>query len=433
MEETISEVKKILDDSFKRKLSETSVDGNSPKQKPPPVKLPEDTPEWGRMLFDRIKDIENHLTTSVDFIVDTAAECLTEVGFMKNQYKEQSERMDDIMYQVAQVKSHNKALQEKVVRMENQSRRDNLLFYGISEEKGESDADCLNKVYELLARKVGIPIPVLNRMSIVRGHRKGVHVEGKNRPIIVKFHYFPDKQHILSCAKRLKGTYYFINEDYAVETEKTRRMFYPILKKSRQLPQFKDKVFLHVDNLIVDGKAYTTETLQNLPEPLNPAKLASKVDDHMVRFFGKASPFSNFATHVMMINNVTFCCNAQQYLKGKGDEFGDDEAAARIMATTDPVKMYSIGQHIKDYDESRWRQVCDGIMLRGLKVKFNNPKYKALLLETGNRYLAECNGRDTYWSTGVYMEDTLSTNRHAWQGDNKLGKLLMQVRDILHT
>ncbi len=44
--------------------------------------------------------------------------------------------------------------------MENHSRRYNLLFYGISEERGETDSDCLNNVYDLLIMQVGIPTGV---------------------------------------------------------------------------------------------------------------------------------------------------------------------------------------------------------------------------------------------------------------------------------
>ena len=57
-------------------------------------------------------------------------------------------------------------------------------------------------------------------------------------------------------------------------------------------------------------------------------------------------------------------------------------------------------------------------MLSGLRIKFKNPELRSLLLATGNEELVEGNWwRDTYWGVceGV--------------GQNKLGKLLMQVRE----
>ncbi len=49
------------------------------------------------------------------------------------------------------------------------------MFYGISEERCETDIDCLNKVYGLHIMQVGIPTQVLNKMRIERGHRKGAY------------------------------------------------------------------------------------------------------------------------------------------------------------------------------------------------------------------------------------------------------------------
>ncbi len=72
----------------------------------------------------------------------------------------------------------------------------------------------------------------------------------------------------------------------------------------------------------------------------------------------------------MKVSGINYCCNEQRYQKAKADEFEDDKAAAKIMVTSNPTKMYVIGQNIKNnFDEARWRRVCDNIMLEGLLVK----------------------------------------------------------------
>ncbi len=50
MEEAVDQVKKMLHDNFKRKHSESSEIGKSPKRKSlhDELVLPEDTPEWGK-------------------------------------------------------------------------------------------------------------------------------------------------------------------------------------------------------------------------------------------------------------------------------------------------------------------------------------------------------------------------------------------------
>ncbi len=91
---------------------------------------------------------------------------------------------------------------------------------------------------------------------------------------------------------RLKGPRYCINTDYSAETEPQHRALYPVLKAACQLSQFKDKVKLQVDKHM-DDKIYTTENTMDLSEPINPSKLATKMDDHLVCFCGRPRPLSN--------------------------------------------------------------------------------------------------------------------------------------------
>ncbi len=121
--------------------------------------------------------------------------------------------------------------------------------------------------------------------------------------------------------------------------KKTRLTLYPMVKAARQLPQYKDKVQLHIDKLRLDGRTYTVENMRDLLAPLNPTILTTNVDECLVRFFGKASPLSNCHSSKIMINGALYSCNEQQYQKAKSDEFEDEETAAKIMATTNPGKM----------------------------------------------------------------------------------------------
>ncbi len=84
--------------------------------------------------------------------------------------------------------------------------------------------------------------------------------------------------------------------------------------------------------------------------------------------------------------------------------------------------MYSIGQTIKGFEARRWSHVCVSIMIRGMKEKFRDPKFKEFLLKTGDRHIAECNSKDMYWGTSIYLDDPKSLNRYAWNGKNKLGE-----------
>jgi predicted NAD-dependent protein-ADP-ribosyltransferase YbiA (DUF1768 family) len=69
-----------------------------------------------------------------------------------------------------------------------------------------------------------------------------------------------------------------------------------------------------------------------------------------------------------------------------------------------------------------WEEVKDGIMYKLLKSKFTDPVLRDKLIATGSAELIEGNNHwDRYW--GVCRGE----------GQNKLGKLLMKVREEVIT
>lgn len=70
---------------------------------------------------------------------------------------------------------------------------------------------------------------------------------------------------------------------------------------------------------------------------------------------------------------------------------------------------------------SDWQSVKDGVMLMALRAKFSqNEKLAAILLATEHAELIEHTVNDNYWADGG-----------DGKGENKLGQLLMQVREEL--
>ena len=70
---------------------------------------------------------------------------------------------------------------------------------------------------------------------------------------------------------------------------------------------------------------------------------------------------------------------------------------------------------------SDWEQVKDGIMQRGVLKKFEtHAKIREILLATGDELIIENAPKDYYWGCG-----------YDGSGKNKLGQILMAVREIL--
>ena len=64
-----------------------------------------------------------------------------------------------------------------------------------------------------------------------------------------------------------KGLY--VDREYNAEVEKERRILKPILRKAKQLDDYRSKSKLEGNQLILKGRSYTTQTLDQLPETLS--------------------------------------------------------------------------------------------------------------------------------------------------------------------
>lgn len=150
-------------------------------------------------------------------------------------------------------------------------------------------------------------------------------------------------------------------------------------------------------------------------------------DVPMINLFEDEFEFlSNFYLHEIMYEDQVFPCTESAYQAAK-----TLNKEARVRFTTTPginpvtKKEYAVltaglakkhGRKLVMRED--WEQVKLSIMEMVLRAKFSNPELRAKLIATGNHELIEGNWwNDTEWGVcrGV--------------GKNKLGKLLMKLRD----
>ena len=123
--------------------------------------------------------------------------------------------------------------------------------------------------------------------------------------------------------------------------------------------------------------------------------------------------------------------NAEQYMMfGKANLFGDTAMKKVILATTDPSKIKALGRKIKNFNDDVWNEFKYKIVCDGNYLKFSqNPQLKQELLKTGNAILAEASPYDTIW--GIGLDPSSAIKGMKWNGENLLGKALMEVRERL--
>ncbi|KAI8514789.1 hypothetical protein Bbelb_073800 [Branchiostoma belcheri] len=130
--------------------------------------------------------------------------------------------------------------------LENQSRRNNLLFDGVADNKQENWSQCEQKVRDILKDKLKLD-PL--KIEIERSHRNGKFQEdGRPRPIVVKLLRYKDKEVIMQRAKNLKGSNIFINEDFSDAVRQKRKELLPEMRAQRERGNI---AFLRFDRLVV--------------------------------------------------------------------------------------------------------------------------------------------------------------------------------------
>lgn len=141
---------------------------------------------------------------------------------------------------------------------------------------------------------------------------------------------------------------------------------------------------------------------------------------------------SNWFLSVFVVDGVKYTSAEQYMMYQKALLFGDYVIAEKIMETDKVGLIKALGRQVSPYDDERWRQERYLIVYKGVLEKFRqNEELKRQILNTGDALLAECAVRDTIWGIGLSMKDERRLDPAKWQGSNLLGKVLMQVRDVL--
>jgi len=145
---------------------------------------------------------------------------------------------------------------------------------------------------------------------------------------------------------------------------------------------------------------------------------------------GEFRNFSNMSQHPIDVDGVRYP-TVEHYFQGmKAKQFEDKEMEDTIVKAKTPKSAKALGKKVKNFVKEVWDAKRDEVMRTGVRAKFvQHPELRKQLLETGDRLIGEANARDLYWGIGTAVSSEKSKHPDKWRGQNKLGKLLMELRD----
>ena len=110
----------------------------------------------------------------------------------------------------------------KLIDLEDISRRNNLTIDGISKSRNETWEECEEEIQKVFNEKLGV-----KNVQIERAHGKKRNKSNNNsekpRTRVCKLFNYKQKEYILRKTKNLKGSNIFINEDFCYETMQCRK------------------------------------------------------------------------------------------------------------------------------------------------------------------------------------------------------------------
>lgn len=182
------------------------------------------------------------------------------------------------------------------------------------------------------------------------------------------------------------------------------------------------------NKLQVDNITYEYRNLDCLPTGLKPGDIMVKEIGGSIVFNSEHAWISNFYPTPVKIQNVTFGSAEQafQYIKARRNKL--PESAALILKAKDAKEAKKISKGI-DITPS-WDLYKEEIMTRVIEAKFSqNALLARKLVETGDKTLVEAT-MDKYWAAFATPNSKSIANGN-WKGANRLGVLLMELRNEL--
>ena len=287
-------------------------------------------------------------------------------------------RVNQLFEMVDNERREKALIVNKLTELEDRQRRDNLVFEGVPDKKGETPRDCVKTIRKHL--KDTLNVPNADDIVIGRAHRLGPFKEGQNRQTILKFDRYQEREKVWSKGKELPHTSsHKVKENYCKETEKARSKLYPLMKIARSKGYFAK---LEGHKLIVRDNenvnvTCTLDDLSQLPADLSPAKLFTPVKNGVTLYYTLFSPHSSFYKCEFHEGTVLFNCLEQYIVHKNALTIKDEKLARQVLGVHDPVVMKAMAKGKFDKIDLDIKQ--DHVK-NGMKLKYSqNEDLKELL------------------------------------------------------
>ena len=319
----------------------------------------------------------------------------------------------------------NKTHDEHIPSTEPYNSKNNLFFRGYIVKRDDTESP------EVKVRNILRYMQITEMIPFIRCH----YLKG-DRQIIVQFQWYSDREKIWENRYRLNGTNYHIEEDFPVVEEQQRKQPSPVTKAAKELPERNKKVTMRGDKVLLNGKVFTCSDIERGPKSTQPAKLDERSNKDVLVFGGPTNAhygLSNFYEERFVYEHIAYNTAEQAYQHKKARIAGDQNMQKKIMFHPNAATQRHFGEQIQVSDEAKWNEERRGHMKDILLAKFSQlANLQKLLIDTGDKRLAEANAKDNYFGIGLPLTHKDVLNPKKWpKHGNQLGAILIEIRQEL--
>ena len=296
---------------------------------------------------------------------------------------------------------HVKDLDDKVEKIETQSRKKNLVFEGIKEVNSNNKENVQQTVYK-----------IFDQMNIDHGigcdtcYRSGTSGKNRPRPIVVTFLKQSDRDHVFYKRTSLKDSRDYqrvwINEDLAPAARRAKTVVRLIAKQAQEkgIPCRNNKFTVTVGDV-----KYSENNYNELPSHLSVKNVKQiQIDHKTIAYQSEHAPFSSLYPSKIKIGENEYDTSEQafQHIRAKTNK--RPLLAERILLCRKTYTIKQMGDDIKVNEE--WNENEEEIMFSIQLKKFQqNSELADMLIATGDCELVEATPSNK-WGAGA----TLSSN-----------------------
>ena len=176
-------------------------------------------------------------------------EVKSEIQGLKSQVNDIKQLSERVACVEKKVDDNLAAIQARLDNLEGQSRRSNIILYGVPEADQESWEQTETRFKEVVSGKLGVQ----HEVHIERCHRLGRKQQNKSRPIIAKMTFFKDKVRVMAQAHKLKESNLALSDDYTKAVREKRKKLLPHMHRARNN---RKRATLTFDKLKIDDEIY---------------------------------------------------------------------------------------------------------------------------------------------------------------------------------